>query len=341
MYKKEIKNDKKKENGQFFTITNPFNLKIFKKWFNLVYNNETILEPFAGSNNIVKLVNDVYDKINFNSFDIDTTFENRYPDVKIKKRDTIKNFPKGYKIVITNPPYLAKNSATRNGLYYPETKYDDIYKYALEIMLKNVDNVAAIIPESFITSGLFIDRLYAVASLTTKMFNDTECPVCLAMFIKNKQKIDLDENNFYLYHMDEKVGEYKKILNNLNLFLSNKEYTMWKFNDVNGNIGIKCVDNTKEPTIYFLEGMKIEKKNIKVSSRALTRVSGLPRNIKKERFINKCNNIINEYRKETKDVFLTSFKGLREDNCYRRRLDFNTAKKIMNKALEELYIEKV
>lgn len=329
--------NKKKENGQYFTINNPFKLEIFNKWFNLIDKKEPILEPFAGANNIVKLINEVYPKTQFVSYDIDLSFENVYPYVKIIKRDTIKNFPKGYKTVITNPPYLAKNSATRNKLFYPNTEYDDIYKYCLEILLDNVDNVAAIIPESFITTGLFVDRLYAVSSLTTKMFNDTECPVCLAMFVKNKISFNLDIDNYYLYHMDEYIGEYKNILKKINKYLSDEENVNWKFNDKNGNIGIKCVDDTKKPTIYFLDGMQIEKNRIKVSSRALTRVSGLPKNINKKQFIEKCNNIVDKYRLNTKDIFLTSFKGLRADNSYRRRLDFKTARQIMNKALEDIY----
>lgn len=329
--------NKKKENGQYFTINNPFKLEIFNKWFNLIDKKEPILEPFAGANNIVKLINEVYPKTQFVSYDIDLSFENVYPCVKIIKRDTIKNFPKGYKTVITNPPYLAKNSATRNKLFYPNTEYDDIYKYCLEILLDNVDNVAAIIPESFITTGLFVDRLYAVSSLTTKMFNDTECPVCLAMFVKNKINFNLDIDNYYLYHMDEYIGEYKNILKKINKYLSDEENVNWKFNDKNGNIGIKCVDDTKKPTIYFLDGMQIEKNRIKVSSRALTRVSGLPKNINKKQFIEKCNNIVDKYRLNTKDIFLTSFKGLRADNSYRRRLDFKTARQIMNKALEDIY----
>ena len=51
----------KKENGQFFTVTNPFFVSIFYKWFELIpeQKRETILEPFAGSNNIVKLINEL------------------------------------------------------------------------------------------------------------------------------------------------------------------------------------------------------------------------------------------------------------------------------------------
>ena len=49
----------------------------------------------------------------------------------------------------------------------------------------------------------------------------------------------------------------------------------------------------------------------------------------------KINNIIlNEYRDKTHDIFLTSFKGLRKDGVYRRRIDFRTVKCIMNKAIK-------
>ena len=49
-------------------------------------------------------------------------------------------------------------------------------------MLANSDFVAAIIPESFINQNSFRDRLDAVVSLTCRMFDDTEVPVCLALF---------------------------------------------------------------------------------------------------------------------------------------------------------------
>jgi hypothetical protein len=49
--------------------------------------------------------------------------------------------------------------------------------------------------------------------------------------------------------------------------------------------------------------------------------------------INQANIILDEYRKETHDVFLTSFKGLRSDGAYRRRLDWDTASRILGTAL--------
>ena len=46
----------KRELGQYFTITNPFELNVFKKWLNRVNNDSVYLEPFAGANNIPKLI---------------------------------------------------------------------------------------------------------------------------------------------------------------------------------------------------------------------------------------------------------------------------------------------
>ena len=41
--------------------------------------------------------------------------------------------PEGYDFIITNPPYLAKNSSTRKGFsWHKDNKYDDLYKFCLE-----------------------------------------------------------------------------------------------------------------------------------------------------------------------------------------------------------------
>jgi type I restriction-modification system DNA methylase subunit len=105
---------------------------------------------------------------------------------EVKKRDTIQNFPRNHKLIITNPPYLAKNSACRKKITFPTTKYDDLYKLCLEIMLKNCSYVGAIIPASFINADLFLDRLHSYTLLSSQMFIDTENPACLALFSPKK-----------------------------------------------------------------------------------------------------------------------------------------------------------
>lgn len=336
-----IQDASKKLLGQFFTITNPFNIDIFFKWMKLIPEEKKscIIEPFAGANNIVKMIQDLGFTNEWACFDIKPNEINVVEDFNIIQQDTLKDFPQKYYTGITNPPYLAKNSATRAQMEFPNTKYDDLYKVSLDVMLENLEYVAAIIPESFITANLFHNRLFAFVSLTCKMFEDTECPVCLALFIPEQQKeeIDFDNDDFYIYRQNKKIGKYKE--------LEKKKPTSsldisWTFNDKQGNIGIRCIDGTISPSIEFIKGEEISENKIKVSSRSLTRVSGLPNDIDLSHFLEECNKILSRYREDTEDTFLTSFKGLRKDNKYRKRLDFASAKVIMNSAIEKIQNEK-
>lgn len=332
-----IQEDSKKLLGQFFTITNPFNIDIFYKWMKLIPEEKKtcIIEPFAGANNIVKMIQDLGFDNDWACYDIEPSENNVVKKYTIIQQDTLKAFPQKYYTGITNPPYLAKNSATRAKMEFPNTKYDDLYKVSLDVMLENLEYIAAIIPESYITANLFHNRLYAFVSLTCKMFEDTECPVCLALFIPENQKnrIKLEVDDFYIYRQNKKIGNYKE--------LKKKKPTSaleisWTFNDKKGNIGIRCIDGTITPSIEFIKGEEISEDKIKVSSRSLTRVSGLPANIDLSVFLEQCNKILTKYREDTEDIFLTSFKGLRKDNKYRKRLDFANAKVIMNSAIEQI-----
>lgn len=330
-------NDIKKMNGQFFTITNPFVSNPFYKWFESIPHEKkkNIIEPFAGTNNIVRMIDSLrLSNSTWHCYDIEPSNFNVAPYAKVKKCDTIENFPiiKDCYIAITNPPYLAKNSATRSGIPFKYGEYDDIYKKCLEVMLENCEYVAAIIPESFITANLFHERLKIVISLTCKMFDDTQCPVCLALF-SPANEINV-ENGFEIYNQGSitRIGTYKELHKFVIKSKINREN--WSFNDPQGNVGIICCDNTKTASIKFVEGNQIDPKSVKFTSRAKTRVSGLPESVNLKEFITKCNDVLFDYRNNTKDVFLTSFKGLRDDQLYRRRLDFETAKNIMGYVLE-------
>lgn len=327
-----MKNKSKIQHGQFFTQTNPFELKPFLNWFKKIKNikSKKIVEPFAGSNNLVKMIEDIGYDLNWSCFDIEPKHS------QVIKNDSILSFPKGYDVCITNPPYLAKNSAKRMNLEYPKTSYDDLYKLAIDQCILNCEYVIAIIPESFITSGLFHDSLEVVISLNFEMFDDTDHPVCLALFSKHDTKKD----DFEIWVGNDFIGHYKE----LKTFIPNEssEKIVVKFNDPNGTLGLSGVDNTKKESIRFILGNSIPSNEIKVSSRALTRIS-FDENTDKfikdfglENFIKSLNKEISNFRIKTGDVFMTSFKGLREDGYYRRRLDFNLAKKIILKTLLKL-----
>lgn len=331
-----IEKDNKILNGQFFTITSPFNHDLFFRWYELIENveSEIFIEPFAGSNNIIKMIEELNlpQPKGWKAYDIDPPSYNVVPEFNVFKRDTIEDFPKGHKVGITNPPYLAKNSATRRNMPFPDTELDDLYKLSLQVMLEHLEYVAAIIPESFITQDKLMGRLYGVISLNEKMFEDTSVPVCLALFTPDLLV------DFEVYRGDLKLGMYKDLKKELNLFKLNTDTIKkkWKFNDINGEIGLRAIDSTSGPSIEFIKVDNVDKSKIKHSSRSLTVISGIKFNneLELESFLNTCNKLLNSYRDKTQDVFMTSFKGLRDDMKYRRRLSFAEARILLDKAYE-------
>ena len=298
--------------GQFFTNQNPFNNDGFLEWANKCdLKHKTILEPFAGSNNLIEMLKELGLCNDYKSYDIEPK------NINVECKDTLADFPKGFDCCITNPPYLSQNSATRKQIKLELGCFDDLYKYSLSKCLNNCNNVAVIIPASFINADIFKDRLTHYILLNCKMFNDTDCPVCLALFNNSTNNTKIYEGNKYIGLLKELE---KKIPN------TNKNYKMI-FNDKNGKLGLIAIDNTKEPSIRFCKGEEISQEKIKITSRSITRIN-IDFDI--DKLIKRANEVLKEYRKETHDIFLTPFKGLRSDGYFRRRLDFATTRQILN-----------
>lgn len=306
----------KRTQGQYFTQYNPFKNNAFKEWAKESrILNSTILEPFAGSNNLIRMIQEMkLCDINFVSYDVAPQEKN------VMYKDTLLDFPKGFNICITNPPYLAQNSAKRRGLHYPNTNYDDLYKFALDKCLENCDYVGAIIPASFLNSKLFRNRLSHYVLLGAKMFNDTEHPVCLSLFKKESKDVEIYDNKKYIGMLSEFEKKLPKSGNSVEM----------RFNDEGGKLGLIAIDNTMEPSIRFCKGEEIDPGKIGVSSRSITRIS-VDCNVNK--LIKTLNERLAIFRKETYDLFLTPFKGLRKDNKYRRRLDYSLARNIINEVI--------
>ena len=133
---------------------------------------------------------------------------------------------------------------------------------------------------------------------------------------------------------EKKVGR----LDELEKTIPNVEQGIkWKFNDPSGYVGLKALDSPKGKTISFVRGEEIDSKCVKVSARALTRISAPDINIKKADDIIDCaNSILFDIRKKTSDMLLTSFKGLRQDGHYRKRLDFKLARSILNASYNQV-----
>ena len=308
-------NDKTRSLGVYLTEkNNPFKFRAFQNWAcKIKLKKKVVLEPFAGANDLIKMLQELGYSAKYNSFDIAPL------EKSVIARNTIEAFPKNYEVCITNPPWLARNSATRRNLNFPNSIYDDLYKHCLNLCLKNCQWIAALIPASFLQSKLFRERLDTVIFIQEKLFIQTESPVCLALFSESTTE------NTFIYKNNQLIGELKQLEKYIPV--AKKPHPI-KFNATDGNLGLIGIDNTKKASIRFCEGQELDNYPIKISSRAITRIRG---NFKvTNSFIANLNNQLNKFRENTKDIFLTTFKGLRADGNYRRRLDFATARGIIN-----------
>jgi len=334
--------NKKQQLGQYYTRRNPFTYPRFRKWLGSIpgYPRITAIEPFAGSNNIIKMMTETFPELatsQWTAFDIapEAQESNQVPEVRVQLRDSLLNFPQGYDLCVTNPPYLAKNSATRKNTSIEFGGFQDLFEISLDVMLTSCAWVAAIIPESFISRAIFQNRLEFVISLADEMFDDTEFPVCLAVFSPTES-----EQDFEIWRNSKLIGKYAQLSQERDSLLASVRRNTFRFNDSNGAIGLYAVDMTNGPTIRFVEGDSIASETIKHSSRAITRISArFPLGAVSwtlSDWIIEANRVLGEYRNRTNDVFMTSFKGLRDDGHYRRRLDWDTASRILATALSRL-----
>lgn len=324
--------------GQFYTTASPFTHPAFTEWLEQASaTGLPFCEPFAGGNNLIAMFDEAWGETipldRWVAFDVapNAVGGNRVPTVPIVGRDTI-GFPVSGCVVITNPPYLAKNSATRKGLVAEVSLMGvraDLYEVALDVLLAGNGYVAAIIPESFITRGLHLGRLEWFISLNSRMFDDTEFPVGLALFTPNPTSVTV-------YVGDVRVGELGEIERGVAGLFGGRKDLRVVFNDPAGVLGLYAVDSTGANRVRFVRGESIVAE-IKPTSRAITRISvyddsGVPviteDNV--DGWVEGLNTLLDAYRELSGDVLLTSFKGLRKDGKYRRRLDWATAVKLIH-----------
>lgn len=300
----------KRINGQFFTTANPFNCRAFSDWSRRAgLPEETVLEPFAGANSLIDHLKSIGKIREWQSYDIEPRAAG------IMQRDTIANFPSGYNVCVTNPPWLAKNSAAFRGLPFPDTQYDDLYKLALTKCLDHCGYVAALVPESFIRANLHQARLHTFISLTKSMFSDTQHPVGMALF--NPAPVD----DVIIYSGMQRVGMLSELQHHRPPSSSSPEI---RFNDPNGNLGLIALDNTREASIRFCNVAELKDYTVSDKCRHITKMS-VPWKVN----IRDCNELISSFREATKDVLLTCYRGIRKDGMYRRRLDWNLARDII------------
>lgn len=355
--------EKKRENGQWMTDGDPFYLPVVREWFAGVVgslrangNNDTgkilACEPYAGSLSLPRYVAQDMPELNASvewfAYDIEPNPEPVIDGISIQYADTLLSIPAPvngdssaaspvngdgfmYDVIVTNPPYLARNSATRRGIVFPESSRADMYQVALDTCLASAAYVASIIPESFITSKYPKNRCAMCVSLKHGLFTDTDCPVCLALFVPERVQSTLivSRDGSALGTIGELVELDSRLLGD-----DGGSQRVIRFNDPNGDVGLHAADGSTR-SIRFTRASEedIPASSVKVSSRSLSRLSRVDGEPVTNEQIAEANRVLNEWRDSTGEVFMTAFKGPRKDGGYRRRLSFRDAARILARAI--------
>ena len=325
-------NDSKKKLGQYFTKSS---IWLKPHIIDFIKNSKCKIayDPYAGNGDLLK-VSSLYGIKKTKGLDID-------PGLKWEINDSLMNIPHlDNAIIITNPPYLTKYSASRKHLnsklmnkYF--ANHTDLYQLAIDKMLDAQEFAVAIVPETYINSSFFkkhLSRVYSVTILTENPFDDTENPVCVVCF-DNIEKIPPE---IKVYVDDEYLNDYS-YFNNLKLTPKNK-YGI-KFNEKDGKLALRAVDLTTEnKRIKFYERKDLDYDLNKIgnSSRLVTLIDIDCSDLELKDLVKECNKILEDYRNRTQDVTLSPFKGNTKEGKRRRRLDYKTARCIIEMAITNL-----
>lgn len=342
--------DRKREFGQYFTTESSW-LKphIESHLQSLSKRYATCFDPFAGDGHLL----DVAKKFNFSIIgcDIDNSI---CANNKWDQNDSLLNLDvhKGT-FILTNPPYLAKNSAKRLGSemvsYFSrdvlnkqaDSEYkvlNDLFKIAITKGIEKYDDSIWIVPESGIQDleklPLWKKNLHSVTILENNPFDDTEHPVCIMIFSRSNPKQEVWKNDVQLGHWTDLYQLHQDFAQNVSKHLS------MNFNEKHGNLGFRAVDGTREDgtmkiKFCLADELGYPRKSIKISSRHLTYISVDLGDEELSNVISLANQLIDDYRAMTHDVFLTAFMGNNKQGARRRRLDYKLARVIFNKAYQE------
>jgi len=335
----------KKNKGQFYTT----NASYILSGISIPLTNVSkIVEPFAGKGDLIDWIKEIGCDIPVVSYDI----EPKRPD--IFKQDTLL-CPPDYKdaLVITNPPYLARNKSNDKHIY-DLYNTNDLYK----CFMKSISSCAGgiiLIPAGFFLSPRDIDslcrsefmkrfRLIKVKYFEETVFDDTTTTIVAIVFersdvILTEQTVEwvlspsmetkffkmTSENNWIIggdiYNINiPKNITVRRHVDGMNL----RECEQQTF------ITLNALDSGKQIGRISFDYKKDYVYPAKESSRtyATIRISGI--NLTDDEQIEickKCNEFIEHKREETWSLFLPQYRESKE--YARKRIPFELAYKIM------------
>jgi hypothetical protein len=324
-------NNKKTELGQFFTAGKDSWIFPQVAEFIKSVNATTWVDPFCGNGDLFKYAQD-FGVSKTIGYDIDKSLPN------IIVNDSLGGIPHwNDSLLVTNPPYLAKVSAAKKKIdyskYYALDDREDLYQVALDSIMRSFYSFfVVIIPESFINSNYPKSRVNSITICEKKLFNDTTEPVVVVCFDntpKTYDKIKVYKDDKYACTLDTLENYRLKCSNDVDM----------TFNTLDGWLALRAVDYI-DPNDRIRFGFKNDfdydwSKGIKVSSRHMSLIDIDVPEDKRAEFIKNLNVEIEKMRAETFDIILTPFMGNNKAGIRRRRLDFYTARAIIENVYKD------
>ena len=353
-----MKHDKNKTiNGIFYTVKSNWLTPTVIDFINEI-NPTHYCDPFAGDGNLLKTLNESDDVHHLPVIGYDLNRPDKWTvnDSLIKIPELPENT-----LIVTNPPWLGKSSASKKGIredvehYYNTDGYNftDLYEVALYKMIKSGHPFIALIPETLITTNPkrfpFKNNLSALISLQDSPFADTGYLTAVALYhpkcsnplkIYHSYQIENSDKNYYkdnyLGTMDELESE------KFSMTKRSQPQRDIRFNVLEGPIGVRLLDMKKEndrARFCTPEDFKIRPiKNVK-TLRFSTWVYIDPKeleNIDVNVFVNRCNEVLEEYRRGPCEILNCSFMENNDVGLRRRRVSFDLMRYIMEIVLDEL-----
>jgi hypothetical protein len=166
--------NKKSQYGQFYTTNSNY---IIGNLLEDLPKDLVVIEPFCGRGDLLLFENE------YEIYDIDPKIKN------CQKRDTLLN-PPDYngKLVVTNPPFLAKNK-NKNKTIYDFYNVGDLYKASIKSIL-NSEGGILIVPLNFLSDednnirNIFFNNFEIIKLniFEEPVFNDTTYTICSFSF---------------------------------------------------------------------------------------------------------------------------------------------------------------
>ena len=323
--------NKKSQYGQFYTTNSQY---IIGNLLNDLPKDLVVVEPFCGQGDLLIFENE------YEIYDIDPKLDN------CERRDTLNN-PPNYegKLVVTNPPFLAKNKNKDKSLY---KKYGvgDLYKASIKSIL-NCSGGILIVPLNFFCDEdssireLFFSKfdLIRLNVFEETVFDDTTYTICSFSFNPKKIKSDVNiiECNFFpsneIRNFElKKSSGYRIGSEFLDIIDSQKNIGIKRLvvgGKPNSNLYLRAIDTGADSgriSLMISEGHFYGKESDRTFATLV--MDKVYTKQQEKKICHEFNSILEKYRKKYNSMFLTNY---RNSSTYaRKRISFDVSYKLIS-----------